>query len=232
MQPGDSVPVYDCNHAWNAVKIDGGEWKLIDACWGAGYTSDEQVWVTVFKPERFTQSNEEFGVDHFPGDNAHQFRRDGRVVSWEEYMRGSGDVCSAKIFSAEEEGLSKTSFRPAEGMIVLAQQGPTVRFSFQKVCPHWDPVRNGKGEWYLYVLVIEALKEEPKRGFVPFETNGSVWWCDVKTRELGRGGQKVNIYAMTQFDGRDGRGLRAGVFRERIGRCGWASSFVGEWVVG
>lgn len=37
MQPGDPIPAFDSNHAWNAVRIDNGEWKLLDACWGAGH---------------------------------------------------------------------------------------------------------------------------------------------------------------------------------------------------
>lgn len=33
---GAPLPPFKAGHAWNAVKIDNGEWKLIDACWGAG----------------------------------------------------------------------------------------------------------------------------------------------------------------------------------------------------
>lgn len=36
LEPGQAVPPYKSTHAWNAVKIDNGEWKLIDSCWGAG----------------------------------------------------------------------------------------------------------------------------------------------------------------------------------------------------
>lgn len=37
LEPGDPVPAFNSNHAWNAVRIDNGEWKLIDPCWGAGH---------------------------------------------------------------------------------------------------------------------------------------------------------------------------------------------------
>lgn len=37
LEPGQPVPAFDSNHAWNAVCIDNGEWKLIDPCWGAGH---------------------------------------------------------------------------------------------------------------------------------------------------------------------------------------------------
>jgi hypothetical protein len=37
LEPGQAVPAFESNHAWNAVCIDNGEWKLIDPCWGAGH---------------------------------------------------------------------------------------------------------------------------------------------------------------------------------------------------
>lgn len=37
LEPGQAVPPYQSTHAWNAVKIDNGEWKLVDPCWGAGH---------------------------------------------------------------------------------------------------------------------------------------------------------------------------------------------------
>ena len=37
LKPGQPVPAFQSNHAWNAVCIDNGEWKLIDPCWGAGH---------------------------------------------------------------------------------------------------------------------------------------------------------------------------------------------------
>lgn len=49
-------------HAWNAVKIDNGYWKLLDACWGAGSVSG-QSYSQHFKPHQFTASNEMFGYE-------------------------------------------------------------------------------------------------------------------------------------------------------------------------
>lgn len=69
IKPGEPLPPYNGNHAWNVVKIDNGEWKLIDSCWGAGHVQGAGMpYVQKFAPERFTQSNEEFGIDHFPND--------------------------------------------------------------------------------------------------------------------------------------------------------------------
>jgi hypothetical protein len=36
LKPGEPIPPFSSNHAWNAVRIDNGEWKLVDPCWGAG----------------------------------------------------------------------------------------------------------------------------------------------------------------------------------------------------
>lgn len=49
-------------HAWNAVKIDNGYWKLLDACWGAGSVSG-QSYSQHFSPQQFTASNEMFGYE-------------------------------------------------------------------------------------------------------------------------------------------------------------------------
>lgn len=37
LEPGQPVPAFKSTHAWNAVCIDNGEWKLVDPCWGAGH---------------------------------------------------------------------------------------------------------------------------------------------------------------------------------------------------
>lgn len=34
--PGQPLPPFESGHAWNAVKIDNGEWKLCDPCWYSG----------------------------------------------------------------------------------------------------------------------------------------------------------------------------------------------------
>ena len=234
LQPGEPVPPFSAGHAWNVVKIDGGQWKLIDCCWGAGAVNGKgQPYKKRFAPERFTQSNDEFGLDHFPQDSSKQFRNDGRVVTWEEYILGNKNGCGAQFFSGfvAEEGLSAPSFQPTSGQIHLNQlPGPTVRFAFQKVCPHWDPLRNGKGPYYLYVLAFDNL-EGTGKNHVPFDTNGEVWWCDVPVSHLGRPGMKVHLNAMTKFDGQDGRGLTIQRYRERMGRCGWAGGGVCKWEV-
>ncbi|KAK4541022.1 hypothetical protein LTR36_008391 [Oleoguttula mirabilis] len=232
-RPGDPIPTYEAGHAWNAVKIDGGQWKLIDACWGAGTVNGaSQPYSKRFAPERFTQSNEDFGMDHFPGDKNRQFRGDGRAVDWESYILGAKNGCAADFYAGyiSEEGLSAKTFTPVSNPITLSQQGPTVRFSFQKICPHWDPVQCGKGLYYLYVLHLDGLDGTDQNN-VPFESNGDVWWCDIPLQDLGRAGQKAQIYTVTSFDGRDGRGLTIQEYRHGKGRCGMGFGGVCKWEV-
>ncbi|KAK4888271.1 hypothetical protein LTR27_012814 [Elasticomyces elasticus] len=234
LKPGDPLPAYSAKHAWNAVKIDGGQWKLIDPCWGAGHLdpTTNNSYKAGFSPERFTQSNEEFGFDHFPGESSSQYRGDGRVVTFEEYFTGGKSGCGAQVFGqySSGEGISEASFQPKQNPIVLAQQGPTVRFSFQKICPHWDPLRNGKGPYVLYTLVLAGLEDKP-RNHVPFETNGDVWWCDVPARNLGQAGQVVKIYAVRNFQGKDGRRLTIREYNESKQNCAIAWAGVAEWKV-
>lgn len=235
LQPGEPIPPYSAGHAWNVVKIDDGQWKLIDCCWGAGTVNGkDQPYKKGFAPERFTQSNDDFGLDHFPGDKSKQFRNDGRIMTWEEYITGNKNVCGADFFSGfiSSEGLTSKSFQPIANPILPSQQpGPTIRFSFQKKCPHWDPVRCGKGAYYLYVLHLTAL-DGTQRNHIPFETNGEVWWCDVPVRDLGGPGNKAQIYTVTNFDGSEGRGLTIQRYRERKGRCGMAFGGVCKWDIG
>ncbi|KAK4553932.1 hypothetical protein LTR86_009108 [Recurvomyces mirabilis] len=234
LKPGDPLPPYDAGHAWNVVKIDGGQWKLLDACWGAGHIcGNNNLYKQEFSPERFTQSNDEFGLDHFPGETRHQYREDGRTLTWEEYITGNKRGCGAQFFSGytSAEGVSETSFRPVANPIITSQQGPSVRFSFQKICPHWDPVRNGKGARYLYTLAVDNL-EGTKKNHMPFQTNGDVWWIDIPVQDLGRAGQSVKVLAVNSFRGKEGRGLTVKEYMEWKGRCAMSWAFVAKWEIG
>ncbi|WP_171815445.1 transglutaminase domain-containing protein [Stanieria cyanosphaera] len=58
------------NHAWNAVKIDGG-WYLLDATWGAGTLTNEQFQPN-FNSYYFATAPKQFIYDHFPSNSAWQ----------------------------------------------------------------------------------------------------------------------------------------------------------------
>jgi hypothetical protein len=214
LEPGAPVPPYESGHAWNAVRIDGGEWKLVDACWGAGNVSEGQTYNKHFSAEQFAMSNEDFGLSHFPEDQRHFYRADGRNPTWEEYFVGPGGrdagepvmVCSDV---PQKYGIRLASFSPAAKNIKMSAYRPNdvIRFQFSAVCEHWDPLKHGKKEKpYLRVLGIGGL-DGRKQDYVPFQTNGYWSWVDIKVKDLGCSGQEVGCWAVDTWDNSDGRGL-------------------------
>ncbi|KAF2140687.1 uncharacterized protein K452DRAFT_230065 [Aplosporella prunicola CBS 121167] len=209
LSPGSPVPPFGCGHAWNAVRIDDGEWKLIDCCWGAGYIDGgSRSYTRAFKPAYFNMDNNEFGLKHFPENNRYFFRTDGRVITWEEYIMAPP---GAEVYGfAEDQGIKQTSFQPNVREIRIYDPSPTappiIRFQFETVCPHYNPEALGKGKPYMYFLCVEGRDGRNKQ-FLPFETNGQFWWLDVQRMELGAPGQKIMIAAGTKWkDGGDGSG--------------------------
>lgn len=167
-------------HAWNAVKIDHGYWKLIDPCWGAGHL-DNRAYKREFNATQFTMSNEFFGWKHFPEDRRHFFRDDGRVPSWEEYVMGpTGGERPQWYGNTLEEGISEWKSEPAQKKIP-AYSGENVRFLFGKICEHWTAEKNGRGAPRLLMMNIHGV-DGRKDDQVPLDTDGYWWWCDIQAR--------------------------------------------------
>ena len=59
------------NHAWNAVRINGG-WYLIDSTWGAGHIDNQSHFVQEFCDGYFLTPPETFIIDHFPQTSSWQ----------------------------------------------------------------------------------------------------------------------------------------------------------------
>jgi transglutaminase-like putative cysteine protease len=228
LEPGQPVPAFQSNHAWNAVCIDNGEWKLIDPCWGAGHLGcqmknegyvfrlrhkrsmlNHYSYVRKFNPSEFTKSNDDFGTKHFPSDNAHQFRTDGRVISYEEFKRDDmGGRVAVMTDCAPEHGVSERSVYPTQLQIKIRDPSapPVVRFQFSTLCAHWDHERHGKGKPYVMLLSV-AGRDGRNTKYLPFNTDGRTWWLDVDRLELGAPGQKISINAVTVFCDKNARGL-------------------------
>lgn len=229
LQPGERVPPFKSNHTWNAVRIDNGQWKVIDPCWGAGAVNGaNQPYIKRFAPEMFTMDNAEIGLRHFPTDQSHWY---APPMTWEEFMLADGYEEPLKPFGCEEHGLSERSFQPSTKKVSKNPSlGPTVRFSFSKVCRHWDSVQAGKGVPMLLVLRIgEGEKEQD----IPFHHDGYFWWMDVNRSELGVKGRTIWVYAVDTWMGKDARGLTADEFTRGYGKPGFSISFKGvaTWTV-
>ncbi|KAI2606695.1 hypothetical protein GGR54DRAFT_620374 [Hypoxylon sp. NC1633] len=210
-------------HAWNAVCIDNGEWKLLDACWGAGSVGD-QKFHKKFNPTMFCLSNELFGLKHFPQNEQYFFRNDGRIPTWEEYMTGPTRGEKAEFYgTGTDEGLSEFTFTPAEKHVPV-HSGEVVRFQFSKVCEHWDPERHGKGKCYLLLMKIHGA-DGRKEDMVPLETDGFWWWTDIPARDLGAPGQTIFLYALTTLNNRDARGVGKEEFYRTKNSGGYSMSW-------
>ncbi|KAJ1331857.1 kyphoscoliosis peptidase [Microdochium nivale] len=196
-------PKMEMNHAWNAVRIDNGEWKLLDACWGAGNVGNQQF-TKRFAPERFTQSNEQFGLDHFPEDIAHLYRSDGHTPTWHEYMVGPTGSEMPHFFGGDD-GFSKHTFAPQQKKISV-YSGETVRFQISKNCEHFDFERHGGGKPFPMFVAIHGV-DGRKDDEVLLQTDGFWWWADIPARDLGAPGQKIHLNAMIMMNNESARGV-------------------------
>jgi Transglutaminase-like superfamily len=230
LKKGERPPPRDpTGHAWNAVRIDGGEWKLLDACWGAGNVClAQKKYTPSFKPHEFTSSNEVLGQKHYPENPAYFFRKDRRIPTWEEYIIGPFQGERPLVYAnAYQEGIDEYSISPQDRQLSV-HSGEIVRFQFSKVCAHWTAEKNGLGKAGLLLLCFHGL-DGRKDEMVPLETDGYWWWLDVNARDLGAPGQTVSVNVLSKFDGRDARGLTVEEFRAKFGRCGWGSMGICQW---
>ncbi|KAL2125880.1 hypothetical protein VTI74DRAFT_2367 [Chaetomium olivicolor] len=175
-------------------------------------------------------SNEKFGMKHFPEDDRHWYRRDGRAVSWDEYMLGPapGVEVAEWIGDPAREGLDQWNFEPM-GKRISVYGGPqVVRFQFAKVCEHWTPEKNGAGKQVLFALKIGGV-DGRKEDMVPLESDGFWYYLDVNARDLGAPGQQVVLIAFETWDGQSARGLTKQEFLKKKGRCGCSYGFFLRW---
>lgn len=246
LAPGAAVPPFKATHAWNAVRIDGGQWKLIDSCWGGGHICEASggKYKQEFHPREFTMSNDEFGLKHFPSNKEHFFRDDGRPeISWEEYMRTNPDNPTGgspiKFYGdADKNYIGQSTVRPADGRLSVYSMGSPVRFQFGLVCEHWTLAHHSRMKPALFLLDIKGI-DGRKDQRLPFHYvpgsgpggGGACWYVDVPdARMLGAPGQKVTLCILTKFGDRtDCRGVTRDEYLAREGRVGMSWAYVAEW---
>jgi hypothetical protein len=215
-------------HAWNAVRIDGGEWKLLDACWGAGHLDKSNQYCPKFNSAQFSCDNDIFGRRHFPRDSRFQHRSDGRTISWDEYFIGQGSHETPTVFTnAHAEGISDDTILPKERQIPV-HSGEVVRFQFAHKCIHWTPQTHGAGKPSLLLLSIHGI-DGRKDDMVPIQTDGHWYWADVNARDLGAPGQSVQVNQMTTIGGKDARGMSHDEYVQKKGKVGMSWSGFIKW---
>lgn len=244
LAPNSPLPPYEAGHAWNAVRIDNGEWKLIDACWGAGHVQGRGMpYVRRFAPERFTQSNEEFSIDHFPENHNHFFLPGGRIFTWQEYI----SINPANYPYPFEQptffdnaktdySIGKQTIMPPNRQLSVSQPTP-YRFQFGLFCPHWTLEHHTrKGPPPVFILALGGVDGRNKH-FIPLEhvtgtsgQGGDMWYVDVPARDLGAPGETLTMFAVGTFgDRKDARGLTVREFKEGVGRVGMSFVGVSAW---
>jgi hypothetical protein len=183
----------------------------------------------------FTMSNDDFATSHYPSKPEQFFLPGGHGLSWEEYVLRDAD--SPQTFNGWENdhGWSPGSVTPYMASIPVSGRAvhddPNVRFSFTKVCPHWDGVRAGVGKPYLPFVEIQGrggAKTEQK----VLQSDGYNYWVDVPRADLGTPGQEVKIIYMMKLDNNDARGLTAAGYKrfldEPRGKS-WQWGILGIW---
>ncbi|RAL12980.1 uncharacterized protein BO97DRAFT_405198 [Aspergillus homomorphus CBS 101889] len=244
--PGSALPPFDGNHEWNVVQIDNGQWKLIDACWGAGCVQGPgQPYRRQFNPTKFTETNDEFGLRHFPSNANEFYRDDGRSgITWEEYILGNPAsplwAEQPVIFAhAEQHSIGARTYRPAAKEIAVQQGGP-LRFQFELICEHWTLEHHSRAQPGLFLLVVHGAdgRQDDRLVFTHYRgTNpgggGDLWYVDVPdVRTLGTPGQTVQVVVLTRFGDRtDPRGvpLTAEEYWRRVNQVAMSWAGIAEW---
>ncbi|KAM5430414.1 hypothetical protein McanMca71_005708 [Microsporum canis] len=250
LAPGAPLPPYEGNHAWNVVRIDNGQWKLIDSCWGAGHIKGRNLpYVQEFSPKHFTMSNDEFGLDHYPNNKSDFYREDGRTdITWEEYIGGGlraqlnipSDPPTLFTAATENHGIGESTLQPRLKPISIREvSGRPVHFQFALICEHWSIIKHGnKCAAAFFILGTHGLDGREDK-FVPFNhvrgTNpgggGDYWYLDIPDgRTLGCAGQKLMVYELTSFGNRSNvRGMTMGEYEQGVGRVAMGFNGVAEW---
>ncbi|EFX04367.1 kyphoscoliosis peptidase [Grosmannia clavigera kw1407] len=243
VKPGQPVPPPNpTGHAWNAVRIDGGEWKLLDACWGAGNISEQRAerYEKCFAPDMFTMSNDKFGERHFPADRSCFFRADGCAISWAEYVveRSAEPPVVLYTNGKEDQFIDPDSVQPSSLQIHVSNvsRGSSgddlVHFYFGRTCPHWKLETNGRGlqPYQMFIKIKNGGADGRSEEMVEVRYDSPLhWWADIPRSRLGPPGTKLTCFAYATRDGQDMRGASMADFRASLGRhkvtfvgiCAW-----------
>ncbi|KAI5783033.1 hypothetical protein FPQ18DRAFT_358681 [Pyronema domesticum] len=212
---GEGISWPPSGHAWNAVRIDDGEWWLLDACWGAGSVSEGAGYTAKFNPEQFVGTPEEFGRSHFPEKEKWLLTS----TTWEEYQRPQekGPTmygCMTDKGIINRVGYVQPMAFGEEGYYEVSLiLGPCECLPFEKR-PH--------EEWCIFVYVGQEFNKER---MAALRRNGrrlsaTIW--------VGRG-EKVNISYVKTWQDRDGQGIDGATFERGVGKVGWSWGCLVMW---
>ncbi len=216
LAPGEPVPNISHNHAWNCLLMDG-EWRLIDATWGAGALNGS-TYEQRFDPSWFSSSPSEFVKRHFPSDPTFQLLSDeeGGPIGWEEYiMRPPGPVIFTDFHRLD---LHVDFVQPASDVI---RRGQTVTFTLFKRCEHMS---NHDVDTSVYILLL------PNRKPIRLEPNAEGGWS--LTYKILDQLTEVSLLFVSTVDGQDAKGIGMRGFNNAVDRKPMTFGGLVKWRVG
>ncbi|BFZ58236.1 hypothetical protein PYCC9005_005298 [Savitreella phatthalungensis] len=117
----------ESNHAWNAVKVGGDDWRMVDACWGAGYI-DTTTFHRQFDPFYFLTHPTLFRYNHMPTNPQHQFTH--QHITWPDFF-ALPDI-SSNFWVNDLEISGKTTSLMKQGVV---QGSPTGEIEVEFMMP-------------------------------------------------------------------------------------------------
>lgn len=213
--PGQPVPPFQSNHAWNCVLLDG-DWRLIDSCWGAGVL-EAGVYTQRFNPSWFVASSVEFGKRHYPTDPSFQLLSDeeGGPTSWEDYILApEGPIICRELY---DHSLSVVHLEPSTKYL---QSGQTVSFHVFKLCEHMS---TAYGDNYVYMIYTDGK-------MTPLHLNAGGGWSG-SLRVPPKPGGDIQVAVVKTVGGKDAKGLGASGFLQAKGKKAMTFSALAMWKV-
>ncbi|KAI0343065.1 hypothetical protein BDW22DRAFT_1317193, partial [Trametopsis cervina] len=228
LAPGQAPPGYSAGHAWNAVRLASGDWKLVDSCWAGGALDPSGVFIRRWDAEHFVADNEEFGARHFPdpGEPWKQFVEPGRERTWEEYIsaRDEGPTVTGPF---GEDEYARGLLWPKTGVIGA---GRVDTVYVKKKCGHF---REGEGDEYVHVVMgpLDAQERSPGRaGWKAMsldEVNGGWRFDGLRVVK----GEELMVAVVTSVGGRDAKGMGRREYERVMGKQEMGFSVLCQWKV-
>lgn len=215
LPPGSPIPPYTSLHAWNAIRLDDGEWKLVDSCWAGGALDGQGVFQRRFESIHFVASNEEFGRTHFPDPKETWKQFVDNPVSWEEYMsRGGEDATFVGGFGDEEYAIHLLWPRTK-----VIPPGRTT-FYLKRKCEHYREV---EAECYVPVMIG---KNSANLSMEVDDVNGG-WRYEMDVV----GGETVTLALVKIINGTDAKGVGRAEYDKARGRQAMEFGLLVQWQV-
>ena len=225
LAPGQPLPPYSAGHAWNAVKLEDGSWKLIDSCWAGGALDSSGVFKRRWDGFHFSATNEEFGERHFPDPKEPWKQFVEPLKTWEEYI-SAVDTLPTLTGGFGSGEYARHLIWPNTKHLRSGRE----TFYIKKKCEHY---REREEEEYVHVVMgpLDAQERSPgKAGWKAMtldSTNGG-WRYDEL---FVASGEKVMIATVTVVDGADARGLGKAEYDRIVGTRTMEFEVLCQWEV-